>query len=92
MQDEQINENKGTVVDSGDEEDEGNVGMSEQGDDGEWEDENEYGDDDEEGWDHYYTAFKPEVQTLSNVRDFHRTRAMKKNNQDPNMFAVIDGE
>ena len=91
MQDEQIDENKEAVVNSGDEEDEGNVGINEQGDDGEWEDEKEDEDADEEGWDHCYTAFKPEVQTLSNLRDFHRTRAIE-NNQDPNMFAVIDGE
>ena len=91
MQDEQIDENKEAVVNSGDEEDEGNVGINEQGDDGEWEDEKEDEDADEEGWDHCYTAFKPEVQTLSNIRDSHRTQAIE-HNQDPNIFAVIDSE
>lgn len=91
VQDEQIDENKETTVDSDNKEDKGNVVMNEQGDDDEWENESEDDDDDEEGWDHCYAAFKPEVQILSNVRDSRRTRAIE-NNQDPNMFAVIDGE
>ncbi|OBS25990.1 hypothetical protein FPOA_06520 [Fusarium poae] len=101
VQDEENEENMDSDVDSGDEDGEGNDDTNERDEDDEWEDEDEDEDEemgeeededeDEEGWDHYYIAFKPEVQTLSNVKDTHRNRAIE-NNQDPSMFAIIDNE
>ncbi|KAF4987069.1 hypothetical protein FDECE_15623 [Fusarium decemcellulare] len=97
VQDDENDENMETENDSGDEEGEGIDDTNEQDEDDEWEDEEEDDemgeeeDEDEEGWDHYYKGFKPEVQTLSNVKDTHRTRATE-NNQDPDVFAIIDDE
>ncbi|CAG7565362.1 unnamed protein product [Fusarium equiseti] len=98
VQDDENDENMEADVDFGDEEGEGNDDTNEQDDD-EWEDEEEAEDEeigedeekDEESWDHYYKAFKPEVQNLSNIKDTHRSRALE-HNQDPNMFAIIDGK